>query len=356
MANPIDIFQSEHVSLTLPAGTVAVFIDGVLCTCLEAVEIVRNGWPEFGSAKLIYNPAALSIRDVQCDASLLGEIEDGFGMGRQVSPRQLFNATPPEATVDSLVLFEGQVEGVEVAIGPTENPGLPGSSSELSLVARDFSAALERVTVYGQYVGAAGGLVLLSGLETTFNPGGKGNRGPKATTTSGRACAGFCGDIAEAGAWRLADAIDYLLSVHIPAGQLYRPDIDQLLALTQARLARDLDVTGLSLLEALYRCCEPADLQFRFVPCLVEIGPRQAIVFYRNGRGRAVELNCQQAGQPLSLSRTSIAALHSRRDFYPLTHRYIGRGDFKVYEATFELVNAWDPAWRVQTTTRSARQ
>jgi hypothetical protein len=125
---------------------------------------------------------------------------------------------------------------------------------------------------------------------------------------------------------------------------LHRPDIAQLLALTQRRDARDLDVTGLNLLEALHRCCDAADLQFRFVPRLVETGPRQAIVFYRNGHGRAVELNCQQAGQSLSLSRTNIAALYSRRGFYPITHRYIGRGDFKVYEATFELIKAWDPA------------
>jgi hypothetical protein len=27
-----------------------------------------------------------------------------------------------------------------------------------------------------------------------------------------------------------------------------------------------------------------------------------------------------------------------------VTHRYIGQGDFKVYEATFDLVPAWDPA------------
>jgi hypothetical protein len=73
-------------------------------------------------------------------------------------------------------------------------------------------------------------------------------------------------------------------------------------------------------------------------------GPSQAIVFYRNGRGRAVELNRQMPGETLSLSRTNVAALHSRRDLYPVTHRYVGQSDFKVYEATFDLVKAWDPA------------
>jgi hypothetical protein len=67
-------------------------------------------------------------------------------------------------------------------------------------------------------------------------------------------------------------------------------------------------------------------------------------VFYKNGTGRTVELNCQRAGEQLSISKTNIAALSSRRNFWPVTHKYIGQGDFKVYEATFELVRAWDPA------------
>ena len=41
---------------------------------------------------------------------------------------------------------------------------------------------------------------------------------------------------------------------------------------------------------------------------------------------------------------SNFAALHARRNFCPVTHRYIGQGDFKVYEATFELTKAWDPA------------
>jgi hypothetical protein len=53
-------------------------------------------------------------------------------------------------------------------------------------------------------------------------------------------------------------------------------------------------------------------------------------------------LNCQQASQQFSISKTNIAALHSSKSFWPVTHKYIGQGDFKVYEATFDLVKAWD--------------
>jgi len=101
---------------------------------------------------------------------------------------------------------------------------------------------------------------------------------------------------------------------------------------------------SLPLLEALHRCCATVDMQFQFVPRLVETRPHQALVFYRNGRGRAIELNCQPAGGRLGLSRTNTAAFRTERQFYPVTHRYIGQGDFKTYEATFDLVKAWDPA------------
>ena len=120
------------------------------------------------------------------------------------------------------------------------------------------------------------------------------------------------------------------------------PSIGQLTALTNKQIAHDLDVTGLNLIEALQRCCERTGLSFKFVPRPVATDPGQAIEFYRTGKGRKVELNCQQAGEKLNISKTNIAALHSKKNFWPVTHRYIGQGDFKVLEATFELIKAWD--------------
>jgi hypothetical protein len=76
----------------------------------------------------------------------------------------------------------------------------------------------------------------------------------------------------------------------------------------------------------------------------VSTGPEQAIVFYRPGIGRVVELNCQRPGEQLSITKTNIVSLHSRKNFWPITHRYVGQGDFKIYEATFDLVKAWAPA------------
>ncbi len=332
MTNTIDLFQPAFDQLALPAATVAVFVDDALCADLEPVEIVRSSWPEFGWARLAYNPAA------RLDAAAIApeQVEDRFLMGQTIRLCQVYNAAPPDVAVASLPLFVGQIETVETSID--------GHGEGIEIVAKDISASLLRITVYGQRVlQSSGATVLLPGLATVFNPLGAANASSEPVTLDSKARTVFSMDTHTAKGWTCAEVIHYLLSEYIPAGVLHWPRVEQLLARTEGRMVRDLDLTGLNLLEALHRSCEAAGLQFRFVPRLAESGPSQAIVFYREGCGCEVELNCQPAGESLSLARTGIGTLHSQRSFYPVTHRYIGQGDFKVYEATFELVPAWDP-------------
>jgi len=333
MTNTIDLFQPEFEQLVLPATTTAVFIDGALCGDLEPVEIVRGDWPQFGWARLAYNPAA------RLNASVIApeQIEDRFAMGKAIRLCQLYNGTPPDVAIVPLPLFVGQIEAVEARIG--------GDGERIEIVARDVSATLQRVTVYGQRVlQSNGATVLLPGLGTLFNPLGAGNAAPEPVTLDGRTRTVFSASGNGARAWTCAEVIHYLLCEYMPDGVLHWPDVEQLLVLTESRPVRDLDVTGLDLLEALHRCSEAAGILFQFVPRLAEAGPDQAMVFYQRSHGRVVELNCQPPGESLNLSRTNIAVLHGRRNFYPVTHRYVAQGDFKVYEATFELVPAWDPA------------
>lgn len=345
MTNTIELFQPDYRPLALPAATVAVFLDGALCGDLEPLEIVRSAGPEFGWARLAYNPSCV-VRHASCGgASSTQEtsrpippetIEDRFALGQTIRMCQLHNATPPEVGIAGLVLFVGPIEGIETSID--------GEGERIEIVAKDLSATLRRITVYGRRVlQHDGSTVLLPGLETLFNPLGTANAAPEAVTLDGETRTVFSANLSSARAWTCAEAIHYLLCEYLPSGVLHWPDLEQLLALTENRPVRDLDVTGLDLLEALHRCSAAAGLQFQLVPRLAESGPDQALVFYREGRGRQVELNCQPAGATLSLARTSIAALRSHRNRYPVTHRYIGQGDFKVYEATFELVPAWDP-------------
>ncbi|MBN1359350.1 MAG: hypothetical protein JW993_02105 [Sedimentisphaerales bacterium] len=330
--NTTELFVPEDSRLALPATTAVAFVDGVACPDLVPFEIVRGGWPEFGSACLICHHDA----HAETATSPLEHVEDRFGLGQTVCLQQLYRTDSSQAVTSGLTIFAGRIETIETSID--------SDGERVEMVARDFSAVLERITVYGRRVRQANGqTALLTGLDTTFNPSGQGNASLEPVAIDGKTFTAFAAGTSATRPWSCAEVIDYLLCEYLPVASLHRPGRDQLEALTQHQLAGDLDVTGLSLLQALQYCCEYVGLAFRFEPCLLPSGPTEAVVFYRNGQGRAVELNRQPQGGSLSLSRTNVATLHSRRQFYPVTHRYIGQGDFKVYEATFDLVKAWDP-------------
>jgi len=332
MSNRIDFFQSTQTRLALPAAVTSTLLDGSLCPFLELVEIVRCGWPEFSWAKLAVNQAAYP------DASLTDEeIETRLGIGKSIRVRRRFNGSPPGVAVHSFPVFEGHIEVVETRLG--------SDGITIEVLAKDFSANLKRITVYGQRVGDSDGSTLhLSGTDTVFNPDGKANATAESIESNGKSYKLFAVEPSAGKLWSYAEVIDYLLCEYFSDGQLQIPGIEQLRTLTDNQVVRDLDVTGLNLIDALHRCCERIGLEFKFVPRPEPTGPRQAIVFYKSGQGRVVELNCQPSGEQLSISKTDIVRLHSRKNFWPVTHRYIGQGDFKVYEATFELVKAWDTA------------
>lgn len=333
MSNRIDFFQSTQTQLALPGLSVSVLLDGAICPYLELIEIVRDSWPEFSWARLAYNSAAYP----QAELVTIEEIETKLPIGKAICIQQVYNGIAPGTTAFSQPIFDGQLESIETKTGSDDE--------RLEIVARDFSASLERITVYGQKVKDFDGSVLfLAGVDTIFNEDGKANASVGPIEENGKSFTAFCPEPSQAKFWSYAEAIYYLLSEYLSTGQLQIPTIEQLQALTEEQKIRDLDVTGLNLLEALHRCCERIGLEFKFIPRLVQAGPREAIVFYKNDAGRTVELNCQPQGQQFSLSNTNILTLHSERNFYPVTHKYIGQGDFKVYEATFDLVKAWDPA------------
>jgi hypothetical protein len=330
MSNAIDYFQSEQTQLSLPAAYVSVLVDGKLCPNLEVIEIVRSGWPEFGRAKLAYNPAAQTNADVKAIEDVVNE----FAAGKTVC-MQFYNAKLCSPAIFGIPIFSGQIESCETQ--------RTADGEKVEIVARDFSVNLKRLTVYGRRLAKTdGSSIFLAGLDTIFNPDGKGNANQTAINLDGKSYRAFSESM-PGKLWTYAEVIDYLLCEHAPSAQLRTPSFSRLQALTENQIVRDLDVTALNLAEALHRCCQRIGLTFKFVPRLAENAPDQAIVFYRAGTGRVVELNCQQPGQELSISKTNIARLHSRKNFWPLTHKYIGQGDFKIYEATFELIKAWNP-------------
>lgn len=333
MSNRVDFFQSEEASLAVPGTSVSVLVDGSLCPYLEVAEIVRGVWPEFSWARLVYNPAGYS----QGELLSAEDIEAEVGMGKSVRIEQVYNGLAPGASAFSFAIFVGQIEEIETRVDK--------EGEFVEIIVRDFSSQLKRTTVYGQRIRSSdGSSVFLSGVDTTFSADGKANAAIELIERNGKAYTAFAAEPSKGKLWSYAEVIEYLLCEYLPDGQLQLPSIEQLRALTDNQTARDFDVTGLDLLEALRRCCERTGLRFEFVPRFVSTGPEQAIVFYGSGTGRVVELNCQKAGERLSISKTNISKWLSQKNFFPVTHRYSGQGDFKIYEATFELVKAWDPA------------
>ena len=333
MSNRVDFFQPTQTQLALPAATISVFVNGELCPCLEVVEIVRGEWPEFSWARLRYNPGAYTGNRLVAAE----DIEAEFPAGKGVRIEQIYNAGKPDVSICNIPVFAGQIEAVETRFSP--------DGEQVEILARDFSANLERITVYGQRTGNANGsTVFLAGAETVFNDGCQGNATIERIETYGNNLTLFASESRKAKLWSYAEVVEYILRVYLPIGQLEIPSIERLRVFTEDQKVRDLDVTGLNLIEAMHRCCERIGLKFKFIPRLVTTEPEQAIIFYRSADGRTVELNCQRRGEQLSISKTNIAVLRGRKNFWPITHKYIGQGNFKTYEDTFELIKAWDTA------------
>ncbi len=332
MSNRVDFYQSVLSEPALPAGRVCVFLEEALCEFLGVRELVRGPAREYSWARLSYNTAGYP----EADSIGAERIEDFVSAGMRVRIDRVYSGTYLASAVHSVPIFAGQVERIETKVGP--------AGEQVEVIARDFSGVFECVTVYGRWArDIGGGIVFLSGAETVFNDGGEANGSAELVKHNGNELRVFSAEGKDAKAWSCAEAIRYLLCEYLPACQLGVPSLEQLESLMEGRSVRDLDVTGLSLADAIGRCCEQVGLRYRFEPGFCESGAEQWIVFYRPGRGRVVELNLQQPGEQLSISKSNIWKLRSERNFWPVTHRYIGQGDFKVFEATFELVKAWDP-------------
>jgi len=328
--NRVDLYQPEIDKSAMPAGGAFVFVEGRLCPWLEVVEIVQGGRGEYGSARLIYNPAA----DSQGDILSIEEIEAEIGMGRPVIIKWIYNALYPAGGAEGLVIFAGQAERIETKLGPD------GETVEVTVL--DYSAVLERISVFGRWVrDIEGRVVFLEGMATVFNGAGQANASDELTQHQGNTVRLFAAGETDSRLWNWADVISYLLCEYVQAGELSWPDETRLRAMTEGEVVRELDVTGRSLLDALEKCCEQAGLEFKFVPRLSENGPSQAIVFYRRGATGSVELNLQQSGERLSIAKTNVWKATSEKDFWPVTHRWTGQGDYKVFEATFELIKGW---------------
>jgi len=306
MTNRVDFYQGECKGLAIPAARCEVFVEGEPCPFLEVVEIVREGSPGFGYVKLQYNPAAHE----GSQPAGIEQIERIAAMGKQVAICRLVNTGIGEVKIEPVYIFAGQVEQIGTKLGSCEQG--------FEITVKDFAARLDRVTAGGRRVATTGGQSTFDdGLEAVFNEDNQPNASTGQVQHNGRSYTAFAGDGQDARYWTIAEVLVYLLSEYVVYGQLQVPPATFIEAFTGPKATGEIDVDGKSVLEAVQDCCEQAQVQFAFRPRQAELGPREQVVFYRQGEGRKVELNLQYPGEQISVSRTNVCELAGQRQDEP---------------------------------------
>ncbi len=330
MNNYTDFVRVDDGAACLSAGRVTVIIDGAVSEDFEVLRIHRAKGPAGGYAVLEYNPAVGSAEVLEPM-----EVERIAQMGKSVSIRQPIGDTAQEPGPGGYVsIFEGYVDQIE-----TEQSS---DGSSVKVTARDVLSRLNRVMVYGVRDDSEAGGRFLQRQDVRFNPGDIGNRSSGRITSSGKDYHVFAGCDKDSNSWTWGQIIEYLLSEYVSADELQFWGSQSIDALTGYEQACDIDLTGLSVANAVERCCQRCGLEFK-----VSFGGRadsahSFIEFYRPGFAGLVTLNSQRKGDRLMFGKTDIAGYNSRRFYWPVSDGFIMCGELKRYEGTFELVGAWD--------------
>ena len=331
MSNSIDFQIRPEQSNIVPGANPVVLLDGSLCPYLVVSRISMSSGPGYGTARLVYNEAA--VLDDELEEY---ELLDMFAVGRRVTICQAVGEGTGQSITNLIGIFEGQIEYVERSIGSE------GLTVELTAV--DAAERLDRIAVSGRRIFVGDNETLfIDGYETVFNPYGIGNCSVEQVQREGKSYRAFSHPDQSGARWTLARAALYLLNEYLPYGMIELPLEDQLESVMGSRYANDLDVEGDTLLEALEKICEMSHCRFRFVSRYGEEGALAGIVFYRPGKGSQAELNIQRAGESLEVSRTNVHQ-YEGIEYLPMTKRYVAKGAVKVFESTFDLVKAWNPS------------
>ncbi len=315
MSNTAQFYKHNSKPRAVPASMLMVLIESSLCPDLQVTRISRKGYPDFGKAVLKHSG---------------GSIGPDMFIGASVTVRRFFNPSFPDSNIDSLPVFAGTVESVE--------DRLDEKGQSLIVTVSDASSLFNHVTINKTYVND----LKQFDFDTVFNKDGLSNASAEPVMLNGKPVKVFTEDSKQAAYWTFADTVNYLLTFFAPVADVYLPPIEQLKALADA-VIYDVDVTGLSLLSALHQCCRQLGIGFRFEPVLSLTAGKQALVFYDPHRTRKIDFSIQPKGQPLDVTKTNIAA-YTVKTIHPKQKTLVGKGDFKTFEATFDLIKAWDPS------------
>ncbi len=319
MSNSTEFFVPENKSLAVAACKLMVTVEGCLFPNISVMKIERQQWGKFDQAILLYNDNTLDVFDL---------------VGKTITIQKVYRNNSTNQN-ENIAVFVGEIEKIKTTLDDT--------TEKIEIIAKDFSYIMNKITIRGQWRGLKNGNVIFAeNAETIFNEDGQPNALPYQIDHNYSKLTVFTYKTFDNKYWLLAEVIDYLITTNTVAGTIQKPDLQQLKAITQNQIARDLDLTGLSLLEALQLCCDIAGLRFRFEPYFTDNATKQAIVFYKPGFGKKFQLRCQEKLESINISRANIASFSQIRKAKPTTKNFICQGDYKIYEATFELKKGWD--------------
>jgi hypothetical protein len=240
----------------------------------------------------------------QADVCPAEDIESIVPMGCEVSVRQLYNGGVGQTQVESVSVFAGNVESIRTQIN--------GKDTSIIVTARDFVACLERMTVFGRRcLDEVNRSVFDVEMQAVFNDGGVGNASRHEIGTNGKSYKVF--DAADGRVWTYGEIINYLLGEYVVLGLIGVPSLEELEAVTGYVVADELNLEGKSVANAIEICCEKTGVEFAIEASYCSVGSDSDIVFYRPGKGRGVELNCQYAGNNFDISQTNIISIDSQR-------------------------------------------
>ncbi len=262
----------------------------------------------------------------------------------QVRPGQAVRATLlrggalPGAGAEDLVLFEGTVTRIELALDPEDE--------RLAFEAEDAAASVLEQRLTGRRVRAAdGSAVEAGGLPLVLNPDGR----PNAAATlyvppEGEPYTLFAASPAGAVAWTLPEAVAYLLSACGDPDRLPAPPPSEVRAVLPGLALNDVSLEGRTLGEALEALLEPVGGRSFVAARPGTSGVSRRLELWLPERAASVRLAHQPVGQAYDPDATHFAWLSARFEFGAAPRRYVARGDLGLHESTFDLVAGWDDA------------
>lgn len=238
-------------------------------------------------------------------------------------------------------LFEGYIDGPAFAYSAADQ--------RAGFWAADRSESLLGRRVHGQYAEtAAEQAVWLSGAELTFNPDGRPNMSAQsyAPEPAGRPRRLFAPPGSpDAEFWTADRAAEYLLSFYADASWLLLPGAAELTRLFGDNPVENLRLEGRTVIAALDQLGRHVGLRSTVALSRDADGHLvRSLVFVGRGSGRTVSLYHQMPGETFTLARTAMESAEVSIDWADAPASLELSADLKLYETTFDLVPAWNPA------------